>query len=321
MKRREFINHGLQFGIMTSLFGCNFNQRKENERLASNVALPIKLSLAQWSVHRMIRDGGMNPFKFPAIANKLGFSGLEYVSNLYKSEFDTTNFSKEEMKVFVENSNSESQKYGLKNLVIMVNKQGDLASSDPEERNRAVDNHYKWVDAAKAMKCHSIRVNLRGNKNQIIWLENSVKGLAELAKYSKNYGINILVENHGGFSSNAALLVKVIESVNMENCGTLPDFGNFCIEKTNNSMCIEQYDKYQGVREMMPFAKGVSAKSHDFDSNGNETRTDYKSMLQILKDFHYKGYIGVEYEGKEISEKEGILATKKLLINTWSKLK
>jgi len=168
---------------------------------------------------------------------------------------------------------------------------------------------------AAEIGCHSIRVNLSGEKEPQKWVDQSVKGLTGLCEFSKTMGINVIVENHGGLSSNASLLAKVMKTTNLDNCGTLPDFGNFCTSRGwgNEPGCKEWYDMYKGVAELMPYAKSVSAKSYDFDENGNETKIDYAKMLKIVKDHNYEGYIGVEYEGSRLSEKEGITATKELI--------
>ena len=199
----------------------------------------------------------------------------------------------------------------------MVDGQGDIAVADEAKRKEAVENHYKWVDAAAALGCHSIRVNLNGSMEPEVWIPASVAGLTQLATYAKEKDINIIVENHGGPSSNAKLLAEVMEKVGMDNCGTLPDFGNFCIKREAgdyySSKCLEEYDRYKGTKELMPYAKGVSAKSYSFDEEGNETRVDYPRIMEIVLDAGYEGFVGVEYEGSELSEEEGILATKKLL--------
>jgi len=284
----------------------------------------FQLSLAQWSMHKMIKDDNVDPYSFAEKAKAWGFEGLEYVSQLYNRELEAANFSEEAMANFVARSNEEASKHGLKNLIIMIDRQGDLATSDEAERTKAVENHYKWVDAAAAMGCHAIRVNLAGSNNEDEWIANSVDGLTQLASYARDKNINIIVENHGGLSSNGALLAQVMQTVNMDNCGTLPDFGNFCIKRKDpndySAGCAEMYDIYQGVTELMPFAKAVSAKSHNFDAEGNETEIDYVKMLQIVKDAGYSGFIGVEYEGSVLSEEEGILATKELLLKAADKL-
>ncbi|MCB0373601.1 MAG: sugar phosphate isomerase/epimerase, partial [Muricauda sp.] len=277
----------------------------------------IKMSLAQWSIHKMIFDEGVDPYTFAEKASKWGFEGLEYVSALYYKELQAADFSEEAMNSWVEKSKAESEKYGMTNLLIMVDGQGNLAATDAAERKAAAENHHKWVDAAAALGCHSIRVNLNGTQEPEEWIPASVDGLIQLATYAKEKGINVIVENHGGPSSNAQLLTEVMKKVGMDNCGTLPDFGNFCIKREAGdyyeSKCLEEYDKYKGVEELMPYAKAVSAKSYSFDAEGNETRVDYDKMMHIVLDAGYSGFVGVEYEGSELSEEEGILATKKLI--------
>lgn len=279
----------------------------------------FKLSLAQWSMHRMIFNEGVDPYTFAERAKEWGFSGLEYVSALYYKELKAANFSKEAMDAFVQKSNAESKKHGLQNVLIMIDGQGDLATPDAKKRKEAVENHYKWVDAAAAMGCHAIRVNLSGSNVPEEWVASSVDGLTQLATYAKDKNIEVLVENHGGLSSNGALLAEVMTKVDMKNCGTLPDFGNFCI-KRSESGCAEEYDIYKGISELMPHALAVSAKSNDFDAEGNEVRLDYPRILKIVKDAGYTGYIGVEYEGNVLSEEAGIIATRDLLIKAAKQL-
>ncbi|WP_394747788.1 sugar phosphate isomerase/epimerase family protein [Spongiimicrobium salis] len=333
MKRRQFIQNGSKFGLAVSLMGtyaCKDEKKKEketseNDTTMEKVAAPFfKLSLAQWSIHRMIREEGLDPYTFAEKAKAWGFEGLEYVSQLYNPELSDANYSEEAMAAFVAKSNAEAEKHGMKNLLIMIDGQGDLAAADAGERKKNVENHFKWVDAAAAMGCHSVRVNLAGVMTPEEWIANSVDGLTQLATYAKAKNINVIVENHGGPSSDANLLSQVMVKVNMDNCGTLPDFGNFCVKREDgsyyNSPCIEEYDRYKGVTELMVHAKAVSAKSHDFDEEGNETNTDYVKMLQIVKDAGYSGYIGVEYEGNVLGEEEGILATKDLMLKAAKKL-
>ena len=327
MKRRKFIRNSAQAGIGFSLLGiysCKDAKKAEKgdeaveEEVIATVLPFFKLSLAQWSIHNMINSDGVDPYTFAEKAKNWGFEGLEYVSQLYNKELEAANYSKEAMQSFVDKCNAEAQKHGVKNVLIMIDGQGDLATSDPAERKKAVENHYKWVDAAASMGCHSIRVNLAGSSDPIEWMANSIDGLSMLSAYAKTKNINILVENHGGLSSNAAMLAEVMTKVNMPNCGTLPDFGNFCIKRKDPkdyaAGCAEKYDIYKGVEELMVHAKAVSAKSHNFDANGYENEIDYVRMLQIVKDAGYTGYIGVEYEGRELSEEEGIIATRDLLL-------
>lgn len=322
MNRRKLIQSSAQLILVVFLLGlgaCKQNKKEETAGAEENHESQVedqewfKLSLAQWSMHRMIREDGMDPYLFAEKAKAWGFEGLEYVSGLYYPELEKDDFSEAAMKNFVDKSLAESKKHGLQNLIIMIDGQGDLATSDEAVRNAAVENHYKWVDAAAALGCHSIRVNLSGSSDPDEWTAASVDGLTKLSTYAKDKNINIIVENHGGLSSKGALLANVFKEVNMENCGTLPDFGNFCITWGEWPECLEWYDRYKGMEEIMPYAKAVSAKSHDFDENGEEIHSDYSRMLKIVKDAGYTGFIGVEYEGSGLSEEEGILATKKLL--------
>jgi len=323
MKRRRFIRNSSQAGVALSILGayaCKDTKKKVVE--ASDAEMTdkaedpfFKLSLAQWSIHKMIRNDGVDPYTFAEKAKAWGFSGLEYVSQLYNPELEDAGYSEEAMAAFVEKSNAEAKKHGLENVLIMIDGQGNLAVSDEKERNETVEKHKKWVDAAAAMGCHAIRVNLNGSSEPEEWKKNSIDGLTKLCTYAKEKNINVLVENHGGLSSNGALHAAVMKAVELDNCGTLPDFGNFCItRKPDSRECEEMYDIYKGVEELMPYAKAVSAKSHDFDADGNETEIDYVKMLQMVKDHGYTGYIGVEYEGSELGEEAGIIATKELML-------
>jgi len=309
----------------TLLFLASFSSCKPTKK---TVELPqkeinspfFKLSLAQWSLNKQIRSGEMSPLDFAQKANELGFEGIEYVSQLYSPELKKEADLNAAMQNLLKVLKAKSETYKVQNLLIMVDGEGDLASTEEIQQNTAVENHKKWVDAAQFLGCHSIRVNLNGSNDPDIWIKASTNGLSKLATYASKKNINIIVENHGGLSSNAGLLVKVIEKVNLPNCGVLPDFGNFCMQR-KGSKCIKEYDKYKGVEEMMPYAKAVSAKSYDFDENGNETTIDYIKMLKIVKESGYTGFIGVEYEGSRLSETEGVLATKKLLIKAANQLK
>ncbi len=327
MKRRNFIQNTVQAGAAVSIFGvisCKSKQEQNKEQVEvieeeKQSAPLLKLSLAQWSIHRMIKEEGMDPYLFAEKAKEWGFEGLEYVNQLYEEEPNTKGFSEKAMQHFVQRSKAESEKHGLQNLIIMIDHEGDLSAADENERKQAVENHFKWVDAAAELGCHSVRVNLMGSKVADEWTAASIDGLTQLSNYAKGKNINVIVENHGGFSSDASMLVNVIQQVGLDNCGTLPDFGNFCVKREDGSYfsspCIEEYDRYKGIEELMPYAKAVSAKSHDFDEAGNEINTDYKRMLEIVREQGYVGYVGVEYEGNDIGEEEGILATKKLLLN------
>ena len=319
MKPNIFTKATLLILLIFNFLSC----KNENKTSSPNQKIFFKTSLAQWSIHNSIREDGVSPYEFAKIAHDLGFEGLEYVNDLYSdvTESEDKSFA---IKEFVSKNNDLAAKYNLKNVLIMIDGEGDLASSNSEERMQAVENHKLWIDAANKMNCSAIRINLKGEKEIENWIKYSVESLNALAKYAKPMNINVIVENHGGLSSNASLVMKVINQVNLENCGTLPDFGNFCMSEGYGALrdrnCRDLYDPYLGISEMLPRAFGLSAKSYEFDSNGDETVLDYYKLLSIAKDAGYTGYIGVEYEGNKLSEIDGIIATKKLLEKAASKI-
>ena len=318
MKPNIFTKATLLILLIFNFLSC----KNENKTSSPNQKIFFKTSLAQWSIHNSIREDGVSPYEFAKIAHDLGFEGLEYVNDLYSDVTESEDNSA--IKEFVSKNNDLAAKYNLKNVLIMIDGEGDLASSNSEERMQAVENHKLWIDAANKMNCSAIRINLKGEKEIESWIKYSIESLNALGEYAKPLNINVIVENHGGLSSNASLLMKVINQVNLENCGTLPDFGNFCMSEGYGSLkddsCEDPYDPYLGVSEMLPRAFGLSAKSYEFDSNGDETTLNYYKLLSIAKDAGYSGYIGVEYEGEKLSEIDGIIATKKLLEKVASKI-
>ena len=294
----------------------------QNQKKSSAQEEPFfKLSLAQWSFHRSIKYNNLSPYEFARLASELGFEGLEYVSTLYPDVMKNDDKTSA-MNAFIEKNNFLAAQYKMKNILIMVDEEGDLSTSDKNERLEAIENHKLWIEAANKMGCGAIRLNLHGEEDEELWIKNSIASLEILSEFAKPLNVNIIVENHGGNSSNASLLMRVINQVNFDNCGTLPDFGNFCLSKNWGSLkenkCDNVYDPYTGVSEMMPAAFGVSAKAYDFDANGNETILNYKKLLSIVKKAGYNGFIGVEYEGDHLSEEEGIIATRKLILKTSS---
>ena len=308
-------------GVSTS--SCKTGKKKQtipSEKVHSNEGAFFKLSLAQWSLHRYVEEKKNSPFHFASQAKEMGFEGLEYVSQLYKYEIEELGFD-----VVIDSLNKISKKESMQNILIMVDDEGDLADPDENKRNQAVENHKRWVDAASKLGCQSIRVNTFGTNDPEIWKTTVVDGLRKLSEYAATKNINVLCENHGWLSSNPVELMKAINEVNMENCGTLPDFGNWCVKRADVNEkwgdCAEVYpDKYEGTKMMMPAAMAVSAKSYDFDEAGNETTIDYVKMLQIVKDAKYTGFIGVEYEGERLNERDGIKATRDLLLKSASNL-
>ena len=332
MKRRKFINNvfisSLGLGSIGSI-NPYYNQ----------YVFPYKISLAQFSLFRLEMSREIDPMNFAKISNELGFDGLEYLKMSYTGELlrEKKKTSLNGMKKLAKDLNKRAKDYNQENVLIMIDNAPYLGSYVDN-----YDDYHTWIDCASEMKCHSVRVNLRGSdQNLSNWSENSINNLNKLCEYAKPLDINIIVENHGGFSSNADYLVNVIENIDHDNVGTLPDFGNFCIrqdetkygesykmftegaEKTSNrpptiyDTCAERFDMYDGVKKLMKYAKGVSAKTHGFDSDGNDVDIDYKKMIKIVKESGYSGFIGVEAQAFTMDPIEAIKASKKLLLNSY----
>ena len=319
MERRKFIQNSLALGLGATALGTLSANTLGKHFLENNPSTSpfFKLSLAQWSLHNAIQKGDLNPYDFAAKAKELGFEGIEYVNQLYKDVTEAKD-KNSALKQFIAQSNAQAKVHGVENILIMIDGEGDLSVPSVSKRNKAIENHKTWVEVAAAMGCHSIRINLFGERGEQAWKAQSAESMRKLGEFSAPYKVNIIVENHGYLSSNAALVMEMLDEVNQSNCGTLPDFGNFCLERKGGERwganCVKEYDRYKGVEELMPRAFAVSAKSHDFDEQGNETNTDYLRMLKLVKSAGYNGFIGVEYEGSGLSEVDGILATKNLLL-------
>jgi L-ribulose-5-phosphate 3-epimerase len=262
--------------------------------------LPFRISLAQWSLHRTLRAGELDHLDFARLArDTYDIDAIEYVNTFFMDRATDA--------VYHAEMNRRAADHGVYQHLIMCDREGRLGDPDAAARRQAVENHHKWVDAARALGCAMIRVNADSEGS---WEEQAAlvaDGLRALTEYGAATGIDIVVENHGGLSSNGRWLADVMRRVDHPRCGTLPDFGNF------RSAAGEDHDRYVGVAELMPFAKAVSAKSHDFDDTGNETQTDYRRMMRIVADAGYTGWVGIEYEGSRLAEHEGIAATKRLL--------
>ena len=270
-----------------------------------NAAKPFDISLAQWSLHRTLRSGTLDNLDFAKTANDYGIHAVEYVNSFFKNKAKDNTYLAEMKK--------RAGDLGVKSLLIMCDGEGAIGDADDAKRTKAVENHYRWIDAAKFLGCHAIRVNAQSSGSYDSQRDLAADGLRRLCEFGSDRDINVIVENHGGLSSNGKWLASVIKQVDHPRCGTLPDFGNFCLDWSKRESPDAWYDRYQGVEELMPFARAVSAKSHDFDSAGNETGTDYDRMMKIVLAAGYSGYVGIEYEGGRLGESEGILATKRLL--------
>jgi len=266
---------------------------------------PFKISLAQWSLHRRLRgrqQPALDNLDFAQAARQFGIEAIEYVNAFFKDKAENTKYLAEMKKRAADN--------GVQSRLIMCDGEGAVGDPDSKKRRQTVENHYKWVDAAKYLGCFGIRVNAYSEGSYDEQMKLAADGLRGIGEYAAGQNIVVMVENHGSLSSNPQWLLGVIRQVNMPNVGILPDFGNFSPET----------DRYDAVGQFMPYAKAVSAKSYDFDQQGNETKIDYRRMMKIVVDSGYHSYVGIEYEGKRLSENDGITATKRLLERTRGRL-
>ena len=317
-RRREFIKQSALITAGVTLFGAGCQADSESASDTSPDETPqtvmpaaplFTISLAEWSLNKEIKecrgtDGPFANLDFARIARQeYDIDAVEYVNQCFFDKGKDMDYLRE-MKTIADGE-------GVRSLLIMCDREGYLGDRDDAARTQAVENHYKWVEAAQFLGCHSIRVNAYSQPDQSYEEQQrlAADGLRRLCEFADPYDINVIVENHGGSSSNGQWLAGVMDRVDHPRVGTLPDFGNFTVNRETG----EEYDRYQGVAEMMPYAKAVSAKSMDFDENGACIETDYHRMMKIVLDAGYRGYVGIEYEGPNYSYDEGIRLTKTLL--------
>ena len=312
LNRRDFLRRTSAWAAGAGIFGatgCMPSATAGSTGGGTAAGVPLyKMSLAEFGLHRALRSGELDHLDFaPTARRTFGLDAVEYVNQFFMDRATDQAYLRQ-MKMRAEDA-------GVRSLLIMVDQEGNLGDPDPAQRTQAVENHYKWVEAAKFLDCHSVRVNAysRGTWDEQLLLFTD--GMQRLIDFAEGYDLNVIVENHGGLSSNGAWLAALIERVDHPRAGTLPDFGNFRITQgpPQPGQQEEWYDRYRGMQQLMPYARGIGAKSIEFDESGNETHSDFRRMMRIVLDAGYRGYVGVEYEGTQVGEVEGNLATIRLL--------
>jgi sugar phosphate isomerase/epimerase/antitoxin (DNA-binding transcriptional repressor) of toxin-antitoxin stability system len=311
LKSSAVVTAGLGAGLWTA--GCGRSSAGESSAAApaaGSIAPLYQISLAQWSLHRALFDGDLDNLDFARTAKEdFGIDAVEYVNQFFMDKATD--------QAYLQDMKQRAEEAGVRSLLIMCDGEGALGAPDEADRTQAVENHHKWVEAAQFLGCHSIRVNAETQEEGSFdeQMQRAADGLRQLCEFADDYDINVLVENHGGLSSNGEWLAGVMEETDHPRVGTLPDFGNFRISEE------ETYDRYQGVRELMPYAKAVSAKALNFNEQGEEVDIDFERMMRIVLEHDYHGYVGIEYEGSEgLGEREGIQATKDLLVRVREQL-
>lgn len=335
LNRRQFLSRSAILSAGAAFSACTGDSDSGDPSITTQKGPSYKISLAQWSLHRALKSGELDNLDWPAYTKEnFNIHALEWVNQFFFEEHPTLGYQPKGGE-YINQMKQRCEDQGMKSLLIMCDRVGNLGNPDNVKRTAAIEGHYAWLEAAKTLGCHSIRVNA-GSDPQLSPEKQAdlcADGLRRLSEHASAMDLNVIVENHGGLSSNGAWLSQVLRSVNLENCGALPDYGNFYVVKNRGnkeryeaqkalyegdpSLKEDEaglaYDRYQGMRDLMPFAKGVSAKAHDFDESGNEIHTDFQKMMEIIVSSGYEGYLGVEYEGKNLGEVEGILKTKALL--------
>ena len=326
--RRHLLKTGAVLGAAAAAGCMDGGPAPEGEdaaAAASPAAEPLyRISLAEWSYFRelfgpslsaladgsfgdvlqsdprSLYQGELDHLDFPARARGLGIEAVEYVNTFF--------FDRARDEEYLAELKSRCDAEGVTSLLIMCDAEGAIGAPDAAERAQTVENHHKWVEAAAFLGCRSIRVNAASAGSFEEQQKLAADGLRQLCEYADGYDVDVLVENHGGISSNGEWLAGTLAMVEHPRIGSLPDFGNFPVSEEPE----EWYDRYQGVTDLMPYAKAVSAKSYAFDENGDETTIDYREMMRIVLDAGYRGWVGIEFEGRMAAD-EGIVKTKELL--------
>ncbi len=332
--RRRFLTNSAA-ALSTGSFLSSCSEESVEPAIEIPLESPYQISLAQWSLHLALRAGELDNLDFPKYTkDTFGIDAVEFVNSFFSVEDPKLGYQPKDQ-AYLTDLKQRCDDNGITSVLIMCDRVGKLGDPDTAMRTASVEGHYAWLDAAKFLGCHSIRVNAASDPmlNPEKQADLCVDGLRRLSQHAAPMGLNVIVENHGGLSSDGSWLASVLGTVGMDNCGALPDYGNFYLAKNRgnaekyaaekalyegNPAYTEDetglaYDRYKGVEQLMPFAKGVSTKAHDFDADGNEIHTDFERMMQIVKESGYTGYMGIEYEGSEIGEVEGIKKTKALL--------
>lgn len=238
-----------------------------------------KISLATWSIVRSHRAG---VWKLPDVARicreDFGIDGIEYVTGF----FDSVNYG------YLQSLNRQAEEHGVENVLIMVDGEGPMVAEEKSERMQAAINHRKWVDIAGYLGCHAIRCNAFGGGPTYDEDPDSIQRAAEsfsaLVEYAREFEINIIIENHGGLSSDPRWLPDLCQAMDSNHFGLLPDYGNYNLDEVN---------VYEAIDQAMPYAKGVSVKA-GWQPDGSHPQYDVERLLGISLESGYSGYWGIE---------------------------
>ena len=328
MKRRDFIRTSALASAGFWALGCSEETRqamKEGYDAGRAASAPpddlYGISLAEWSLHKAIFAGDLDPLDFAVVARQeFGIGAIEYVNGLFAD--------KRSDQEYLTELRNRADGEGVQSLLIMCDGEGRIGDPDDAARQQTIDNHRRWLDAASFLGCHSIRVNAASEGDWDTQKMLAADGLRRLTEIAAEQDLNVIVENHGGISSNGQWLAEVMQTVDHERCGTLPDFGNWYMGDDMGG-----YDPYQGTEDLMPFAKAVSFKTHRVSDDpdgthfrhnwatGEYTEIDFVRLMRITLDAGYRSWVGIEYEGSDVDEYEGIRRSKDILEHIHEQLK
>lgn len=283
--RREFLKTAslASAALSLGLPQMSFSMKKEDL---------FKISLAEWSLNKPLFAGKMNHLDFAIEAKKHGIDAVEYVNQFFKDKATD--------KAYLQEMKTRADGEGVTSVLIMIDGEGQLGAATSEERAETVEKHKKWVEAAKFLGCHAIRVNAytavpysTDPKVEKQAIDVCSSTLRRICQFANDFDISVIVENHGGFSSNGKWLAELIKETAHPRAGTLPDFGNFVLHREGDK--ISSYDSYRGVDELMKDAKGVSLKPKVWDDYGKEHPLDYERMMKLVVGHKFNGYVGIEH--------------------------
>lgn len=256
---------------------------------------PFAVSLSQRSLRGEFAASRLDPLDFPKVARSLGIAAVEYEGQFYRKKVANRKYLAE--------LSRRAAGEGVTSVLLLVDEDGALGSREEKARRRVVDRHEKWLEAAALLGCKAVRVVARTEGTEddaVAWLSDGLRRLCVLAQ---PLGIDVLVENQDGFSANGSWLVELLNAVSHPRCGSRASFGSATLGN----------ERLRQLRELMPSARSVCAKSYDFDDRGEELSINYAQMLKIVMDAGYRGHVAIEYEGTRLSEQAGLARAKQLL--------
>ena len=213
-------------------------------RPAASAAPWFRISLAQWSLHKLLYANELDNLDFANESRTLGFDAIEYVNAFFKDKATDA--------AYLAEINKRAGDAGVEQLLIMCDGEGNLGDPDNAKRAQAVENHRKWLEAAKTLGCHCIRVNAASAGTYEEQQKLAADGLRSLCELADPFNLSVVVENHGGLSSNGAWLAGVMEKTANPRVGTLPDFGNFCMDWSRASEPDAWYDRTRAPSNSCP---------------------------------------------------------------------